>query len=125
MDDLHKANLMLRARDGDLRYVDEEGVAVRPLLTSLASLAKSMDAAAEWEAFRAGYASMRSAAPITPEYTEYVVLIDTARKVAHKLRSGERIDAPRLEKLPDEIEDLRHVALRQVPRGAWHFRREP
>lgn len=123
MDDLHKANFMLRERDGDLRYVDEEGVAVRPLLTSLASLVKTADRREHWEAFRAGYARVRDASAITPEYTEYVVLVDTARKVANKVRSAERLDGSRLSKLPAEIEDLRRVVHREAPDLDWWFYR--
>lgn len=125
MDDLHKANFMLRERDGDLRYVDEEGVAVRPLLSSLASLVKTADRREHWEAFRAGYARVRDASAITPEYTEYVVLVDTARKVANKVRSAERLDDSRLSKLPAEIEDLRRVVHRDEPDLDWGFYRGP
>jgi hypothetical protein len=121
MDDLHKANFMLRERDGDLRYVDEEGVAVRPFLTSLASLAKTADRREHWEAFRAGYARVRDASAITPEYTEYVVLVDTARKVANKLRSAGRLHERRLSKLPAEIEDLRRVVHRDAPSPGGGF----
>jgi hypothetical protein len=121
MDDLHKANFMLRARDGELRYVDEEGVAVRPFLTSLASLVKTADRREHWEAFRDGYARVADPAPITPEYTEYVVLMDTARKVANKLRSAGRLHAERLSKLPAEIEDLRRVVHREAPSLDWGF----
>jgi hypothetical protein len=125
MDDLHKANFMLRERDGDLRYVDEEGVAVRPLLTSLASLVKTADRKEHWEAFRAGYARVSDASAITPEYTEYVVLVDTARKVANKVRSANRLDDARLSKLPAEIEDLRRVAHRETPDLDFGFYRGP
>jgi hypothetical protein len=123
MDDLHRANFMRRDADGDLRYVDEEGVAVRPFLTSLASLVKTADRREHWHAFRAGYAQVRDAAPITPEYTEYVVLVDTVRKVANKLRSAPRLDPERLGKLPAEIDDLRRVALREDTSLDWGFYR--
>jgi hypothetical protein len=123
MDDLHKANFMLRERDGDLRYVDEEGVAVRPLLTSLASLVKTADRREHWEAFRAGYARVRDASAITPEYTEYVVLVDTARKVANKVRSAGSLDDSRLSKLPAEIDDLRRVVHREAPELDFGFYR--
>jgi hypothetical protein len=123
LDDIHKANLMLRPRDGDLRYVDEEGVGVRPLFTSLASLVKTADEREHWEAFRVGYARLRDASAITPEYTEYVVLQDTLRKVANKVRAGKRLGADRRAKLPAEIEDLRRVAFQQAPNLDWHFYR--
>jgi|GEM_PF-4086946 len=123
LDDIHKANLMLRARDGDLRYVDEEGVAVRPLFTGLASLVKTADRRAHWEAFRAGYGRVRDAAPLTPAYTEYVVLQDTLRKVANKVRAGARLDPERRAKLPAEIGDLRRVALQAAPTLDWDFYR--
>jgi len=125
MDDLHKANFMLRERDGDLRYVDEEGVAVRPLLTSLASLVKTADREEHWQAFRAGYGRVSDASAITPEYTEYVVLVDTARKVANKVRSASRLDDARLSKLPAEIEDLRRVVHRETPDLDFGFYRGP
>lgn len=123
LDDLHKANLMLRESDGDLRYVDEEGVAVRPLGTSLASLVKTADRQEHWDAFRAGYARVRDPGWITPAYTEYVVLLDTLRKVANKLRASGQLGAERLEKLPAEIEDLERVAVRSEPRLDWQFHR--
>lgn len=123
LDDIHKANLMLRPSDGDLRYVDEEGVAVRPLFSSLASLVKTADEREHWEAFREGYASRRDASAITPEYTEYVVLQDTLRKVANKVRAGKRLGAERRAKLPFEVDDLRRVAFQEVPSLDWHFYR--
>jgi hypothetical protein len=121
LDDIHKANLMLRPRNGDLRYVDEEGVAVRPLFSSLASLVKTADKREHWEAFRAGYARLRDPAVITPEYTEYVVLQDTLRKVANKVRAGARLGAERRAKLPFEIDDLRRVAFQESPNLDWDF----
>jgi hypothetical protein len=66
---------------------------------------------------------VRDAAPITPEYTEYVVLVDTVRKVANKLRSAPRLDPERLGKLPAEIDDLRRVALREDTSLDWGFYR--
>jgi hypothetical protein len=125
MDDLHKANFMLRPRDGDLRYVDEEGVAVRPRFTSLASLVKTADREEHWRLFRAGYAQVADASAITPEYTEYVVLLDTVRKVANKVRSGRALDAERRSKLPAEIDDLRRLAERGAPSLDFGFYRGP
>jgi hypothetical protein len=123
LDDLHKGNLMLRDRDGDLRFVDEEAVAVRPLLTSLASLVKSADRETDWQAFRCGYASVRDPDPITPEYTAYVVLIDTVRKVANKVRAADALDAERREKLPAEIDDLERVVAHDGSDPDWGFQR--
>jgi hypothetical protein len=125
MDDLHKANFMLRERDGDLRYVDEEGVAVRPRFTSLASLVKTADREEHWRLFRAGYAAVADAARITPEYTEYVVLLDTVRKVANKVRSGAALDAERRSKIPAEIDDLRRLVDRSAPSLDFGFYRGP
>ena len=123
LDDLHKANLMLRASDGDLRFVDEEGVALRPLLTSLASLVKTADREAHWQQFRTGYGSVRDPSPITPDYTAFVVLIDTVRKVANKVRTADVLDAERREKLPAEIDDLERVVLRDDADLDWGFHR--
>jgi len=123
LDDLHKANLMLRERDGDLRFVDEEGVAVRPLLTSLASLVKTADRQAHWQEFRDGYETVREPSLITAEYTGYVVLIDTIRKVANKVRAADALDSERREKLPAEIDDLERVVLREGADLDWGFRR--
>jgi hypothetical protein len=125
MDDLHKANFMLRERDGDLRYVDEEGLAVRPRLTSLASLVKTADREEHWRRFREGYASVADASAITPEYTEYVVLLDTVRKVANKVRSGAALDAERRSKIPAEIDDLRRLVERGAASLDFHFYRGP
>ena len=125
MDDLHKANFMLRPRDGDLRYVDEEGVAVRPRFTSLASLVKTADREEHWRLFRAGYDAVADASAITPEYTEYVVLLDTVRKVANKVRGGRALDAERRSKLPAEIDDLRRLAERTAPSLDFNFYRGP
>jgi len=123
LDDLHKANLMLRDRDGDLRFVDEEGVAVRPLFTSLASLVKTADREVHWWAFREGYATVRDPGAITPEYTAYVVLIDTVRKVANKVRAAGSLDAERREKLPAEIDDLERVISHDGSSPDWGFHR--
>ncbi|MGI9432553.1 MAG: hypothetical protein ACR2PQ_10085, partial [Myxococcota bacterium] len=123
LDDLHKANLMLRERDGDLRFVDEEGVAVRPLLTSLASLVKTADRQAHWQEFRDGYEAVRDPSLITPEYTGYVVLIDTIRKVANKVRAADALDSERREKLPAEIDDLERVVSQERAGLDWGFHR--
>jgi hypothetical protein len=104
--------------------VDEEGVAVRPLLTSLASLVKTADREDHWRAFRAGYVAERGEPGlITPEYTAYVVLIDTVRKVANKVRSAHKLDAERREKLPAEIDDLERVLAHEEASLDWGFHR--
>jgi hypothetical protein len=51
--------------------------------------------------------------------------VDTARKVANKVRSAERLDGSRLSKLPAEIEDLRRVVHREAPDLDWGFYRGP
>jgi len=124
LDDLHKANLMLRHSDGDLRFVDEEGVAVRPLLTSLASLVKTADRESHWSEFRSGYATVREPSSITPEYTAYVVLIDTVRKVANKVLAADALGPERREKLPAEIDDLERIVSRDGLGLGWGFSRD-
>ena len=127
MDDLHKANFMLRDADGDLRYVDEEGVAVRPLFTSLASLLKTADAARALggvpHGLRLGRATRRASRRSTPSTS---CCVDSARKVANKLRSRDAASTPSAAaKLPAEIDDLRRVALRSEPSLDFDFYRGP
>jgi len=123
LDDIHKANLMISERAEGLRFVDEEAVAVRPLGVGLASLVKTAPEEAHWRAFRSGYARVASPDFLTPEYTEYVLLQDTVRKVAFKLRRSRALDSERREKLDAELDDLREVAHRATPRTGWEFRR--
>jgi len=105
LDDLHKGNVMIRESDGDLRYVDEEGIRLRPKGTGMASLLKTATTTRTLELYRKGYAEIGDADFITPEYTEYLLLMDAVRRVAFKVRTEGR-----LEKLPREIGELREMA---------------
>jgi hypothetical protein len=115
-DDLHKGNWLLRDADGDRRYVDEEGVGLRPLGTGLASLLKTATRSRTWRLYRAGWAELGDAGVFTEEYTEYVLLMDAVRRVAHKLRTEARV-----EKLPREIAELREMSDTPGLALAWRF----
>ncbi len=105
LDDLHKGNVMLRESDGDLRYVDEEGIGLRPVGMGMASLLKTATYSSTWEDYRAGWAEQGDASLFTAGYTEYLLLLDAVRRVAQKERTGERA-----EKLPRETDELRAMA---------------
>jgi hypothetical protein len=116
LDDLHKGNWMLRESDRDLRYVDEEGIGLRPLGTGLATLLKTATRTRTWERYRIGWAEVADASFLTMPYTEYLVLMDTVRRVAHKVRTEGR-----LEKLPDEVAQLRELAASREVALGWRF----
>jgi len=105
LDDIHKGNWMLRESDGAMRYVDEEGVGLRPRGMGLASLLKTATRIHTWRLYKRGYAELGDASFITMPYTEYLLLIDTVRRVAHKVRT-----ATRPEKLPTEVSHLRAMS---------------
>jgi hypothetical protein len=120
LDDLHKGNVMLRESDGDLRYVDEEGVGLRPKGAGLASLMKTVSSRRHWQRFRDGYAELADASFFTDAYTEYLLLLDAVRRVARKVRTQIRE-----EKLPREIAELREMADRDELALDWRFPKGP
>lgn len=119
LDDLHKGNVMLRECDGDLRYVDEEGVGLRPKGAALASLMKTASSRRHWQLFRDGYAEVADAGFLTEAYTEYLLLLDAVRRVARKVRTRSRE-----EKLPREIGELREMADQEEVALDWRFPRD-
>ena len=119
LDDVHKGNLMRDPEDVRLRYVDEEGVGLRPRGLALATLLKTATYSTPIEAFRAGYASVADAAWIEPAYLEYLLLIDSVRRVAHKVRHERR-----LEKLPRELAGIRAMAGTPDVSLDWRFPRD-
>jgi len=119
LDDLHKGNVMMRESDGDLRYVDEEGIRLRPKGTGMASLLKTATTTQTLDLYREGYGRVGDAGFITPEYTEYLLLMDAVRRVAFKVRTEGR-----LEKLPREIGELREMADTPELALAWRFPRD-
>lgn len=119
LDDFHKGNVMIRESDGDLRYVDEEGVALRPKGTGMASFLKTANRQATQEYYRMGYESIAPADFITPAYTEYLLLMDAVRRVAFKVRAEVR-----LRKLPREVAELRAMADHAGISLDWRFPRD-
>ena len=116
LDDIHKANWMLRESDGALRYVDEEGVGLRPRGMGLASLLKTATRIHTWRLYKQGYAEVGDAEFISMPYTEYLLLIDTVRRVAHKVRTESRP-----EKLPTEVTHLRAMSDTADVALDWRF----
>jgi hypothetical protein len=106
--DTHKANFMLEP-DGRLRYVDEEGLAYTLKGMGLAKLLAKPGVRpyqpkreAEWQAFCGGYAQIANAAFLTPDYRNYVRLVELVRSIASKVRRERRLD-----KVGDEARELR------------------
>ena len=116
LDDIHKGNWLLRESDEALRYVDEEGVGLRPKGMGLASLLKTATRTHTWRLYKRGYAELADDSFITMPYTEYLLLIDTVRRVAHKVRTDSRP-----EKLPTELSLLRALADTPDVNLAWRF----
>ncbi|MDJ0786040.1 MAG: hypothetical protein QNK05_04490 [Myxococcota bacterium] len=116
LDDIHKGNWMMRESDEALRYVDEEGLGLRPKGMGLASLLKTATRLQTWRLYKRGYAEVADDAFLTMPYTEYLLLIDTVRRVAHKVRTDSRI-----EKLPTELSHLRALAETPEVNLSWRF----
>ncbi len=119
LDDVHKGNLMWHAERDDLRYVDEEGVGYRLRGVSLATLLKTATSSEALEGFRAGYARVGDARWIVRPYMELVLLLDALRRAALRLRT-----ATRMEKLPEELDELRAIAADGEGGLAWRFPRD-
>ena len=119
LDDVHKGNLMWHPERDDLRYVDEEGVGYRLRGVSLATLLKTATSSDALEAFRMGYARAGDARWIVRPYVELVLLLDALRRSALRLRS-----ATRMEKLPEELDELRAIAADEAGQLAWRFPRD-
>ena len=119
LDDLHKANFVYRETDRDLRYVDEEGVGLRPKGLGMASFLKTVKKRVAWDRYREGYAQVADASFLTAEYTEYLLLQDAVRRVARKVRLGNR-----LHKVPEELSHIRAMADRDDVDLAWRFARD-
>ena len=119
IDDVHKQNFLLCEATGDLRYVDEEGIGLRPRGMGLASFVKTMTKAHTIDRYREGYARAGDASFLDNAYLELLVLLDTARRVGHKSRTGVRP-----EKLAAECEGLRAMASTPELCLDWCFPRE-
>ena len=116
LDDVHKDNFMWRSEGDDLRYVDEEAIGLAPRGLSMATLLKTANLSDTLEAYREGYAAEGDASWFEPGYVEWLLLQDAVRRVAHKLRSGQR-----LEKLPDELAEIRAMADARGVALDWRF----
>lgn len=116
LDDVHKDNFIWRPEDDDLRYVDEEAIGLAPRGLSMATLLKTANLSDTLEAYREGYDAEGDASWIVPGYVEWLLLQDAVRRVAHKLRSGLR-----LEKLPDELAEIRAMADAPGVALDWRF----
>ncbi len=114
--DTHKANFMLEP-GGRLRYVDEEGLAYTlkgmgfaKLLAKPGVRYRQPKRLAEWEAFRAGYAQVADADLLTPDYLDYVRLVELVRSIHSKVRLERRLD-----KVGDEARELREFLAEVKP----------
>jgi hypothetical protein len=115
--DAHKANFVID-RDGDLRYVDEDGLmyAMRgmglgKLLADPGSRPGSPKRTREWYQFCEGYTQLADGRFLTPEYCAYARLLELVRSVEFKLRRGRR-----LHKVEDELAELRELLGPEVKR---------
>lgn len=105
--DAHRANFMIDS-GGELRYVDEEGLGytirgagLAKLLSDRSERPGSWGRAREWRRFSAGYGQVGDASFLTPEYHDYVRLLELVRSVEFKLRREAR-----LFKVDAELEEL-------------------
>lgn len=120
LDDVHKANFMIAPDEGDLRYVDEEAIGIRPRGLALATLLKTANLSETLESFREGYDSEADASWIEPAYVEYLLLLDAVRRVAHKIRNEVR-----LAKLPEEVAELAAIGQSLEVDLRWRFSKDP
>lgn len=118
LDDQHKGNFLTHDEDGDLRYVDEEGVRLHPRGMGLATLLKTATRRILLDHYREGYGEVADAAFLTDAYTEHLLLLDTVRRAALRLRTGRRSD-----RLPAELGHLREIAARPPGDLSWRFPR--
>lgn len=124
MDDLHKGNFLLRepsASSGSeagpaMRYVDEQGLALRPLGMGLASLLKTATRSRSWHEYCEGYAEIEAPPMRDPERVELLLLLDAVRRAARKHRHADRLD-----KLPDELEAVRAITSTPEVSLRWCF----
>lgn len=119
LDDVHKANWMWRGPGTRLRFVDEDGIGLRPKGMALATLLKTATFSKQLRRFQVGYGEVADASWIEPSYLEYLLLLDTVRRVAHKLRHGDR-----LEKVDAESVGLEAMAATPEVALAWRFPRD-
>ena len=105
MDDLHKGNFMRRPGDGTLRYVDEQGLALRPRGMGLATLLKTATRSRSWLQYCEGYGEVAPSPFLDPERVEVLLLIDAVRRAARKHHHRQR-----LEKLPETLDALHALA---------------
>ena len=54
--------------------------------------------------FREGYGEVADAGYLTPEFVEYVCLLESVRSLAHKVANDDRT-----ERVPQELEELRDM----------------
>ncbi len=119
LDDVHKANWMWRGPGTRLRFVDEDGIGLRPKGMALATLLKTATFSKQLRRFQVGYDEVADASWITPSYLEYLLLLDTVRRVAHKLRHGDR-----LEKVDAESVGLEAMGATPEVALDWRFPRD-
>lgn len=116
LDDQHKGNFVVREADGDLRYVDEEGVRLAPLGMGLATLLKTAKRRFLLDDYREGYGEEGDPERLDDAHVELLLLLDAVRRVALRLRTGRRPD-----RLPDELGHLRAIAGSAVGDLGWRF----
>jgi hypothetical protein len=111
--DAHKQNFMIDP-DGELRYVDEEGLGygirgmgLAKLLSDRIERPNSRGRREEWSEFREGYAEVGDAAFLTPDYRDYVRVLELVRSIEFKLRREAR-----LFKIDADLSELRELVAR-------------
>jgi hypothetical protein len=111
--DAHKANFMIDPV-GELRYVDEEGlgygirgIGLAKLLSDRTERPKSRGRREEWDEFLAGYGEVADAGFLTPDYRDYVRVLELVRSIEFKLRREAR-----LFKVESEVSELRELVAR-------------
>jgi hypothetical protein len=87
--DLHMGNLMLNEA-GDLRFVDELGLAYCMQGLGIGKLLRRPGREALWPEFRAGYAEVADAGALTPEYLHFVRIVAGVHAAARKVHDDSR-----------------------------------
>jgi hypothetical protein len=109
--DLHPGNLMVNG-EGDLRYVDELGLAYCMRGLGVGKLLGRRGREVHWHAFREGYSEVADASTLTPEYFHFVRIVAGVRAAVKKANNVAQSD-----KLQRLLEALRKASLGRLGTG--------